>query len=79
MNLFVFNTRHAAMGFYHAKEFLKFQNISKNDWTNAWHVCTYLNAFIMVNLNIITKFQNVYNFENVVQFWFFCLFTPGKC
>ena len=27
--------------------------------TNTRHVCTYLNAFIMVVANIVTKFQNV--------------------
>ena len=37
--------------------------------SNARHVCTYLNSFPAVILNIVTKFNNVEILENLLTFW----------
>ena len=37
---------------------LNFCNYFRNYQTNTWHVCTYLNAFIMMISNIVMKFNN---------------------
>ena len=45
--------------------------------TNSRHVCTYFNAFHMVNLNIVTNFQNCEFFEHFAKLLTCRVLTPA--
>ena len=59
------NTLHAAIGFtIHTQSFCfsKFSTFPTFLKTDTRHLCTYLKAFPIVISNIVTKFQNFWNF-----------------
>ena len=62
--------------FYWAKSvftfstFWNFNVYFMNYWTNTRHVCTYLNAFLIVIPNIVMKFQHFDRFDKLcAHFW----------
>ena len=66
--------------FPHPLKIVLFHNIpeiSQISKSNTRHVCTYINAFLMVIPNIFTKFQNLDIFEHFVTFLDCRLLVPA--
>ena len=74
------NTLHAAITSLHYPYKIVFVSQNSQTFTNfstnTRHVCTYLNAFLMVIPSIVTKFQTFDIFEHFVTF---CIVVCSEC